>query len=92
MGLFVVPTVSFRLLYGLLILRHDRRRLLWLGPPHIQPRNGSPSSSSRPADGTGLPGISSVIAIDPIVRYLYGVLVPCADLIYDRHRRNAALH
>ena len=25
-----VPTISFRLLYGLLILRHDRRRLLWL--------------------------------------------------------------
>jgi len=24
-----VPTISFRLLYGLLILRHDRRRILW---------------------------------------------------------------
>ena len=31
MDLFVVPTISFRLLYGLLILRHDRRRLMWLG-------------------------------------------------------------
>ena len=31
MDLFVVPTISFRLVYGLLILRHDRRRLLWLG-------------------------------------------------------------
>src|SRR5204862_7924836 len=31
MDLFVVPTVSFRLLYGLLILRHYRRELLWLG-------------------------------------------------------------
>src|SRR3954454_6434240 len=29
--LFVVPTISFRLLYGLLILRHDRTRILWLG-------------------------------------------------------------
>ena len=29
--LFVVPTISFRLLYGLLVLRHDRRRILWLG-------------------------------------------------------------
>src|SRR5664280_2429039 len=29
--LFVVPTISFRLLYGLLILRHGRRRILWLG-------------------------------------------------------------
>jgi hypothetical protein len=28
--LFVVPTISFRLLYGLLILRPDRRRILWL--------------------------------------------------------------
>jgi transposase InsO family protein len=31
MDLFVVPTISFRLLYGLLILRHDRRQTLWLG-------------------------------------------------------------
>jgi transposase InsO family protein len=31
MDLFVVPTLSFRLLYGLLVLRHSRRRILWLG-------------------------------------------------------------
>jgi transposase InsO family protein len=31
MDLFVVPTLTFRLLYGLLIMRHDRRRMLWLG-------------------------------------------------------------
>jgi transposase InsO family protein len=29
--LFVVPTLSFQLLYGLLILKHGRRRILWLG-------------------------------------------------------------
>ena len=29
--LFVVPTVSFRLLYGLLIMGHSRRQILWLG-------------------------------------------------------------
>ena len=29
--LFVVPTISFKLLYGLLILRNDRRRILWVG-------------------------------------------------------------
>ena len=35
MDMFVVPTVSFRLLYGLLILRHARRELLWLNvSPH----------------------------------------------------------
>ena len=31
MDLFVVPTISFRLLYGLLILQHRRRVLVWLG-------------------------------------------------------------
>ena len=31
MDLFVVPTLAFWLLYGLLILRHDRRQILWLG-------------------------------------------------------------
>ena len=27
--LFVVPTIGFRLLYGIVIMRLDRRRLLW---------------------------------------------------------------
>lgn len=31
MDMFVVPTISFRLLYGLLIMAHDRRQILWLG-------------------------------------------------------------
>jgi transposase InsO family protein len=31
MDLFVVPTISFRLLYGLLILQQSRRQILWLG-------------------------------------------------------------
>jgi transposase InsO family protein len=31
MDLFVFPAISFRLLYGLLILQHDRRKILWLG-------------------------------------------------------------
>jgi transposase InsO family protein len=31
MDLFVVPTMSFRLLYGLLIMGHGRRQLLWFG-------------------------------------------------------------
>jgi hypothetical protein len=31
MDMFVVPTISFRLLYGLLILGHGRRRILWFG-------------------------------------------------------------
>ena len=31
MDLFVVPTISFRLLYCLLIIGHGRRQILWLG-------------------------------------------------------------
>jgi len=31
LDLFVVPTISFRLLCGLLILSHGRRQILWLG-------------------------------------------------------------
>jgi hypothetical protein len=31
MDLFLVPTISFRVLYGLLVLEHSRRKLLWLG-------------------------------------------------------------
>jgi transposase InsO family protein len=35
MDLFVVPTISFRLLYGLLIMGHGRRKILWFGvTPH----------------------------------------------------------
>ena len=31
MDLFAVPTISFRLLYGLLIVGHGRRQVLWFG-------------------------------------------------------------
>ena len=31
MDLFVVPTLSFQLLYGLLIMSHGRRQILWFG-------------------------------------------------------------
>src|SRR5665213_1926216 len=35
MDMFVVPTISFRLLYGLLIMGHSRRQILWFGvTPH----------------------------------------------------------
>jgi hypothetical protein len=31
MDMFVVPTISFRLLYGLLIMGHGWRHILWFG-------------------------------------------------------------
>jgi hypothetical protein len=51
MDLFVVPTISFRLLYGLLILHHDRRQILWLGVTAHPTRNGLRASSPRPMAG-----------------------------------------
>jgi hypothetical protein len=48
MDLFVVPTISFRLLYGLLILHHDRCQILWLGVTAHPRRNGFRTSSPRP--------------------------------------------
>jgi hypothetical protein len=44
MDLFVVPTASFRLLYGLLILQHGRRQIMWREQPRAQRLNGSPAS------------------------------------------------
>jgi hypothetical protein len=37
---FVVPTISFRLLYGLVVLGHGRRRILWLAVTAIRRPNG----------------------------------------------------
>jgi len=50
--LFVVPTIGFRLLYGIVIMRLDRRRLLWTNAPRIRRRNGSPGKSPRHFPGT----------------------------------------
>jgi hypothetical protein len=44
MDLFVVPTISFRLLYGLLIMGHGRRQILWFGV--IRDRDGPMVRSS----------------------------------------------
>jgi hypothetical protein len=53
MDLFVVPTISFRLLYGLLIMAHGRRQILWFGvTPHdvvkIQPFIQNTAGAIRP--------------------------------------------
>ena len=42
MDLFVVPTVSFRLLYGLLIMTMVGGRFCGLGSPRTRRPNGSP--------------------------------------------------
>src|SRR4051794_26873213 len=101
--LFVVPTISFRLLYGLLILRNDRRRILWLGvtahptaewiAPAIVPAvlQRHPNTS---VTGQGLTGPES----RPCHREHSSVADPrriasplCPDLICDMDSRRARL-
>ena len=54
MDFLIVPTVGFKLLFVLVILRHQRRRLISLGVPPIQRRNGLPVRSQRRSRGMKL--------------------------------------
>jgi transposase InsO family protein len=49
--LFVVPTISFRLLYGLLIMGHGRRQVLWFGVT-THPTAEWIANPRKPADGS----------------------------------------
>jgi hypothetical protein len=63
MDLFIVPTVGFDLLYGLVIMRLDRRELVWInGSHHIRPRNGLRARSRKHSRGLKPPATSSAIA------------------------------
>jgi hypothetical protein len=87
MDLFVVPTISFSLLYGLLILRHDRRRIVWIGATAhptadwIARQLVEACGWSRPHD------TSSVIETVLMAKYSSGVSARWAYEI-DRHRRD----
>jgi hypothetical protein len=63
----VVPTINFRLLFVLVILRHERRRLVSLTVPH--PPSGSRGRSPRLFPGTRrrviLFGIAMVVTVPP---------------------------
>jgi hypothetical protein len=65
MDLFVVPTISFRLLYGLLVLRHSRRALLWLSVTvhrSSKPLPTSTMSDNRPRLGSSRRSESAIIS------------------------------
>ena len=57
MDLFIVPTIAFRLLYGLLILGHGRRGFYGLASQRIRPQNGLQIRSLKLAAGNKLPVI-----------------------------------
>src|SRR6516164_6018508 len=58
--LFVVPTVGFKLLYGLVILRLERRRLVWTNVT-ANP-SGSPARSPKHSHGMRRRATSSATA------------------------------
>jgi hypothetical protein len=68
MDLFVVPTISFHLLYGLLIVGMVDGRFYNLASQRIRPQNGSQIRSRKPAAGNRLPAISFVTGMGPMVR------------------------
>jgi hypothetical protein len=60
--LFVVPSISFRLLDGLLVLRHSRRELLWLGVTAHPTAEWVARQLTEAAAGVNRHAISFVIA------------------------------
>ena len=54
MDLFVVPTIGFDLLYVLVIVRLERRELVWINVTQIRPRNGLHARSRRRSPGMRL--------------------------------------
>jgi hypothetical protein len=52
MDLFVVPTISFRLLYGLLIIGHGRRQILWFGVTAYPTAEWLANQSLKPVAGS----------------------------------------
>lgn len=54
MAFLIVPTVGFKLLFVLVMLKHQRRRLISRGVTAHQRRNGLPVRSQRPSLGMKL--------------------------------------
>jgi hypothetical protein len=44
---FVVPTLTFKMLYVFVVLSHDRRRIVHVGVTTTPPRNGQRARSAR---------------------------------------------
>ena len=92
MDLFVVPTISFRLLYGLLIMGHGRRHILWFGVtahPTAEWIANQLTAALQLAAGNNRPAISSVTGMGLMVISCSEDCDPWAFAI-DRRRR--ALH
>ena len=81
MDLFVVPTISFRLLYGLLILDHDRRQILWLGVTARHPARGFPRALRRTAYATAIITFASHEVNAPILTPDIPAMIAAATMV-----------
>jgi len=88
MDMLVVPTISSRLLYGLLIMGHGDDKFCVLASRLIQLRNGSQIRSRKHAAGNRLPAISSVTGMGLMARYSSANFDQW-DFATGRHRRVA---
>src|SRR4030081_1433338 len=68
MDLFVVPTISFRLLYGLLIMGHGRRQILWFGVTANPTAEWIANQITEACGWEQAPAISFVTGTGPMVR------------------------
>ncbi len=64
----VVPTISFRLVCGLLIVGHGRRQILWFGVTAHPTAEWIANLITKPPAGNKLPAISFVTGTGPMVR------------------------
>jgi hypothetical protein len=65
-----VPTISFRLLYGLLIMGHGRRHILWFGITAHPTAEWIANQVSEACGWEQAPAISFVTGTAPMVRSL----------------------
>jgi hypothetical protein len=70
MDMFVVPTISFRLLYGLLIMGHGRRHILWFGVTAHPTAERIANQVTEACGWEQAPGYLIVTGTGPMVRSL----------------------
>jgi hypothetical protein len=70
MDMFVVPTISFRLLYGLLIVGQGRRQILWFGVTAHPTADWIANQVAEACGWEQAPAISFVTGTGPMVRSL----------------------
>ena len=89
MDMFVVPTISFRLLYGLLIMGHGRRHILWFGASSASNRRMDRKSDHASLRlGTGSPLSAVALPVGATSNASSSESRPCANARVSRSGRD----